>query len=119
MEQVKFRSPKNTDWHLFNEHLANTSSINSRAELDEVAGSFNKALVDSFNLACPGIIIKADRAAEFFSSDIKKIRKKLRAAFNQAKPGRQNADNTRRRTLRKEYESGITKDQFSKERIPR
>lgn len=101
VEQAKFRNVTCTDWNKFNEHLSRhlppLSAIDSTSQLDESASALTNALIQSFETACPERTIKPGRAAEFFTSEIRKLRKELRKAFNRAKQSPANAE--RRRQL--------------------
>lgn len=115
-EYAKFRNPK---WQKFNDQLSKAlpecTVINSKSDLDNVADAFNKAMTNSFNISCPEKTIKASRGAVFFTSDLKKLRKDLRSAFNKAKPGRPNFDAAviNRRSTQKLYNKAIRKNQRS------
>lgn len=89
-EFARFRNPKFTDWDKFNENLSklipNAIAIDSKSVLNSTAAQLSDAIVGSFKIACPEKVIKASRSADFFTSDVKKLRKELRAAFNRAKP---------------------------------
>lgn len=89
-ERKVIRNPKNTDWTLFNQLLEeNLTPINgpirSKSELDKVTEVLVDELLRFYHQVCPFQSFKEGRSAAFFNTNIKKLRRNVRKAFNAAK----------------------------------
>lgn len=87
--------------------LPRSTNINSKEELDEVASTFNNVMMSSFGTAFPEKSIKPGRAVEFFTKEIRELRKEPRKTYKKAKPGRPDFDAAR--TLRKSQQSSYNR----------
>lgn len=112
-----FRSPSSTNWDEFNTHLTHSlpkpTPIATISELNDTAQAFKDAMYDSYLKSCPQITVKENRTASYYNAELRRLRKKLRKAFNKAK-SRLPLDIENRRTAQKEYNKELRKAQRKK-----
>lgn len=112
--RATIRIPSSTNWSTFKERLSGTipvqaSPIRSIAQLDSVAEELNKALISSFQVACPPKIIGTKRTNTIMTRDLRSLRDAVRKAFNKAKNKDPSAIATRRK-LQTEYNKALRKE---------
>lgn len=87
MEIFRFRNPRNTDWSVYTDTLASKfhgyqPSIEGPDDLDDVVEITTSNIIEAFEEACPLRTIKSTRGTPWWNTELSKLRKMCRRAWN-------------------------------------